>query len=194
MAAREKKYNILVASGDEKLRDFLAQILPSGEYEIAPVVRSAGEARRKFISNQYNILIINTPLPDETGIELAQDLSERPVGILVLTDIHSFDQTAHELEDLGVLTASKPFGRQQAYAYVKLLTAFSNRLSKMEKANKTLQEKVMDIRVINRAKWVLIANEGLTEEEAHHRIEQIAMENRESARMAAEDIIKKYEE
>ncbi len=193
MATEEKKYNILVASGDDKLRDFLAQILPAREYEIHPTVKSAGEARRRFISNAYSILVINTPLPDETGLELAEDLSERPVGILVLSDIQSFDHVCHRLEEFGVLTVPKPLGRQQAYTYIKLLTAFANRIAKMEKANRTLQEKVMDLRVIDRAKWILIRNEGLSEEEAHRRIEQTAMENRESGRMAADDIIRKYE-
>ncbi len=194
MSTAEKKNNVLIVSSDDKLRSFFVQILPPREYEIPPTAKSAGEARRRLISQQYNIVIINTPLPDETGLELAEDLSDRSLGVLAIADIQSFDQVCHTLEDFGVLTVTKPLSRQQAYAYIKLLTAFSARLTKMEKENKSLQEKVMDIRIVDRAKWILIKNEGMTEEEAHHLIEHNAMENRESRRKAAEEIIRKYEE
>ena len=194
MAAGEKKYCVLVASANTKLRDFLAQILPVGDYEVLPNAGSAGEARRRFVSTRCNILVVNTPLPDEFGVELAVDFADRPIGILLLTEIQNYDQISHKAEEFGILTQAKPLSRQQAYASIKLLSALTNRLAKMEKAYKNLQEKVNDLRVVDRAKWLLIEKEGLTEEEAHRKIEKYAMDYRTSRRRAAEDIIREYED
>ena len=76
---------------------------------------------------------------------------------------------------------------------VKMLSAMTLRLEKMESKNRSLQEKMAEIRTINKAKWMLIENQKMTEAEAHHYIEKKAMNERLSRRKAAELIIEKYE-
>jgi len=50
-----------------------------------------------------------------------------------------------------------------------------------------------EIRVINRAKWVLIKHVNMTEDEAHRLIEKQAMDTRTTRRAVAESIIRTYE-
>ena len=59
--------------------------------------------------------------------------------------------------------------------------------------NQRLQIKLIDLRIVNRAKYALIQYLGMTEEQAHKYIEQQAMNQRISKRKAAENIIKTYE-
>ena len=63
----------------------------------------------------------------------------------------------------------------------------------MEKKNKTLQEKMADIRVVNRAKWLLIEHLNMTERDSHYYIEKQAMDTRLSRREVAEHIIRTYD-
>ena len=62
-------------------------------------------------------------------------------------------------------------------------------LRRREEQQATLEEKVAQLRLINRAKWVLIEREGLTEPEAHRRIEKAAMDRRISREQVAREII-----
>ncbi|MDD7579368.1 MAG: ANTAR domain-containing protein, partial [Treponema sp.] len=96
-------------------------------------------------------------------------------------------------EDSGVLTIARPNSRQAFYGALKLLTAVSAKLAKMEKKNRSLIEKMTDIRTVNRAKWLLIENLNMTENDAHHYIEKQAMDTRLSRREVAEGIIRTYD-
>jgi len=67
-------------------------------------------------------------------------------------------------------------------------------LQEMQKENRELKQKIEDIRIIDRAKCVLISRLNLSEEAAHRAIEKQAMDMRASKRVIAEDILKTYED
>ena len=62
-----------------------------------------------------------------------------------------------------------------------------------EKKTRTLREKMDSIRIVNRAKWLLIERLGMTEQDAHGYIEKEAMNRRRTSREIAEEIIRMYE-
>lgn len=193
MTSGRTQYRVLVVSAVEKIYEYITEILPPGEF--SPILRaaSAGEAKRMLVSDEADIVIINTPLPDEFGTELALDLSGGTAGVLLLVKNDYFDQVCYKVEREGVLTVGKPSSRQTLYGAVKLAAAMSARLAKMERKNKTLQEKMADIRTVNRAKWLLIENLNMTERDAHYYIEKQAMNMRLSRHEVAENIIRTYD-
>ena len=193
MATEKRKYRVLVADSGDKIYEYISQSLPRSDYD--PIVKAgdAGEVRRMMLDTPADIVIINTPLRDEFGTELAIDLAEGTAGVLLLVKNELYDQVCYKAEDSGVLTLGKPTSRQGFYSAVKLLTAMTARLSKLEKANHTLQEKMADIRVVNRAKWLLIEHHHMKEQDAHYFIEKQAMDTRLSRREVAENIIRSYD-
>ncbi len=193
MATEKRKYRVLVADSGDKIYDYISQSLPRSDYD--PILRAgdAGEARRMLLNAPVDIVIINTPLKDDFGTELALDLADGSAGVLLLVKNELYDQICYKVEDSGVLTLGKPTSRQGFYSAVKLLTAMTARLSKLEKANHTLQEKMADIRVVNRAKWLLIEHHHMKEQDAHYFIEKQAMDTRLSRREVAENIIRSYD-
>ncbi len=193
MATEKRKYRVLVADSGDKIYEYISQALPRGDYD--PIVKAgdAGEVRRMMLDTPADIVIINTPLRDEFGTELAIDLAEGTAGVLLLVKNELYDQVCYKAEDSGVLTLGKPTSRQGFYSAVKLLTAMTARLSRLEKVNHTLQEKMADIRVVNRAKWLLIEHHHMKEQDAHYFIEKQAMDTRLSRREVAENIIRSYD-
>lgn len=194
MATGKMKYRVLVAGHGDKISDYISEILPSENYE--PILRAedAGQVRRMLLSTPVDIVIINTPLTDEFGVELALDLAQGSMGVLLMVKNELYDQVCAKVEDYGVLTLGKPMSRQGFYSAVKLLTAMTARLARMEKQQKTLQEKMADIRIVNRAKWLLIEHLHMTEKDAHYYIEKQAMDTRLSRREIAENIIRTYDQ
>lgn len=193
MAAGKRQYRVLVAGGNDRTHDFISEILPPGTFE--PLLRAsdAGQTRRMLLSTPVDVVIINAPLTDEFGIDLALDLTQGSMGVMLLVRSELYDQVCGRVEDAGVLTLAKPMSRQAFYSAVRLLTALSARLAKMEKQQKTLQEKMADIRVVSRAKWLLIERLHMREEDAHYFIEKQAMDTRTSRREVAENIIRSYD-
>ena len=184
---------LLVVTQNDKVYDYIIQLLSANEF--SPILRanSAGEAKRMLVSSAVDIVIINTPLPDDFGVELAIDISDAPMGVLLLVKNELFEQVSYRVEDSGVLTLGKPSSRQAVFAAIKLLAAMSTKLEKMEKKNHTLMEKMADIRTVNRAKWLLIENVNMTEKDAHYYIEKQAMDMRLSRKEVAQNIISTYD-
>ena len=192
MAAGKTKYRVLVAGGNEKLCELLSEILPKNEYAFLPPAKTAGEVRRLTMDRSVDLVILNAPLKDEFGIQLAQDLAENNMGVLLLTGSDVSEQVSYRVEQSGVITLAKPTTRQSLYIALRALTALRSKLLQMEQKTKALQQKVADIHTVNHAKWLLIQHDNMTENEAHRFIEKQAMDMRLSRREVAESIIRTY--
>ena len=193
MATKRLQHKVLIVSGSDKVYDFLIGLLPTTEFSPIARANSAGEAKRMLLSSSFDLLLINTPLPDEFGLDLALDMCEATIGIMLLVKNDMLDQVTYKAEDRGIFTVAKPNTKQTVYSAVKLLTAMTQRLKAMEQKTRSLQDKMADIRAINRAKLLLIENLKMNEQEAHHYIEKQAMNLRAPKREIAENIIRTYD-
>lgn len=193
MATGKTKYRVLVAGGNEKLCDLIAEILPKNAYEFLLSVKTAGDVRRLTMNRSVDLVILNTPLTDEFGTQLAQDLAENNMGVLLLAGTDVYEQVSFRVEQSGVITLAKPTTRQSLYIALRALTALRSKLLQMEQKNRALQQKVADIHTVNHAKWLLIQHDHMTENDAHRFIEKQAMDMRLSRREVAESIIRTYD-
>ena len=192
---KELQMSVLIASSNEKFDQVLLSLLPSNEYGHVEVVTSAGAARRKLNNQSFDLLIVNAPLQDERGANLAVDIAgETGIGVLLFLDAAIFDEISVKTEQYGVLTLSKPTNRAIVTQSLKLLCATRQRLKRMEIKAQSFEEKIEEIKLINRAKILLIDKADLDEEGAHKFIEKLAMDSRSSKRRIAEEIIAKYKE
>jgi len=193
MPAEKQQNSVLIISGSDKVIEFFTELLPVSAFTPIITASSAGEARRLLITNSYDLVIINTPLPDEFGSELSLEISLQAYsGVLLLVKSDLFDQISYKVEEYGVLTVVKPNSKQGIYQAVKLLVATRERLRGSEKKNATLQAKMDEIRLINRAKWMLIEHLNMKEAVAHRYIEKQAMDMRITRKEVAENILKTY--
>ncbi|MBP5330612.1 MAG: ANTAR domain-containing protein, partial [Lachnospiraceae bacterium] len=76
----------------------------------------------------------------------------------------------------------------------KWLESARERLRSLEKKASSVEEKMEEIRIVNRAKLVLIEKKGMSETEAHHFLEKQAMNNSVTRLSIAEKVIKLYQE
>ena len=91
-----------------------------------------------------------------------------------------------------MFTLSKPVSRQTVFQALDWLASARERLRKLEKKTVSIEEKMEEIRIVNRAKWLLIEVLKMTEADAHRYIEKQAMDRCISKRAVAEDIIRTY--
>ena len=85
-----------------------------------------------------------------------------------------------------VWQAASPKDRQAA----AMMGATRTKLADMEKKTATLEEKMEEIRLVNRAKWMLIERRGMDEATAHRYIEKLAMDARQTRRLVAQTLIR----
>ena len=148
---------------------------------------SGDEARRRTAQDRFDLIIIDTPLPDETGEKLAAQLSiSTSAGIIVLC--RSSD-IANKAYDSGAAVVSKPIHKTELYQAVRAGFSIRTRLQSAREENARLQKKLRELRTVSQAKCLLIEKESMTEQEAHRYIEKLAMDRRKSKEETAEEII-----
>ena len=93
----------------------------------------------------------------------------------------------------GVFTLPKQTSKPTLLTAINWMSSARERLRKSEKKALSIEEKMEEIRIVNRAKWLLISEMHMDESQAHRYIEKQAMDRCVSKREVAEKIIKTYE-
>ena len=185
----------LIVTSSQDSADMLQQILSAEGYGIIAVARSGSEARRLVVSDtEPELVIINSPLSDEFGQELAVMITENTsAGIILICRNDIGDDIADKVSDSGVCVVPKPVNRQLLSRSVKLIKATRTRMMGLKKENADLLTKIDEMRLINRAKCTLMQYLKFTEPQAHKYIEKQAMNTRQTRREVAMRILATYE-
>ena len=185
---------IFVISSNENFTRYVRENLPSGDYQLAGIATTGTEARQNLIGGSYTVLLINIPLPDENGSMLASDLAgNNSSAVVVFVKASEEPELRDELESSGIFVIGRPCAHAAFQQVIYDAAAAQSRLQHFAVENHRLQTQIIDMRIINRAKWALIQYVGMDENTAHKFIEQQAMNMRISKRAAAENILKTYE-
>jgi len=186
-------YSVLVVSGSERFASALRQLLPDSMYSPVRVLSNAAHAKRAMLESRYDFVIINAPLPDENGTRLAIDaVTDRGSICLLLVGADAFDTVNMKVVDHGVFTLARPVNTSILNTALNWMAAARERMRGQEKKAVSLEAKMEEIRIINRAKWLLIEHLNMAEEDAHHYIERQAMNRCVTKREVADSIIRTY--
>ncbi|GHV05201.1 response regulator [Clostridia bacterium] len=147
---------------------------------------SADAARDILNSRAIELCAVNAPLPDEFGDRLAKDAAKTGITQVVMF-------ARETLTIPGVMILPKPPSRAEllrALDWVKITRA---KLRLFERERSEILQKLEELRVVARAKLVLVERLGLSESEAHRHVEKQAMDMRKSREQVAQMILRTYE-
>ena len=193
MSLKEHVYSALIVSASESFNQNVLKFLPEATYSPTSNAKSISEAQRKVLERFYDLIIINSPLPDDFGAKFAIDTSNNsPSVVLLFVRSDNYEDVYDKVYDFGVFTVRKPLPEQSVTQALDFVKATRERLRKMEKKKVSLEEKMMEIKIVNRAKWTLINSLNMSEDDAHRYIEKQAMDRCISKREIAEEILRTY--
>ena len=193
MVFQERTYSVLIVTASDSFVSSVMPLLPVTDYWPVTSVRSVSEARRRIVETDFDIVLINAPRPDDFGMRLAIDIcTNSGAGVLLMVKNDLFNDIYAKVVSYGVITLSKPTNLQMVAQNLRILCATRERMRQMQARQATVEEKIEEIRLVNRAKWLLIECLSMPEPEAHRYIEKQSMDERISKREVAENIIKTY--
>ena len=185
---------ILISSVGEQSCRSIAGLIDRELYSSMAFARTGSETRRLLPNRRFSLVILNSPLSDEFGHELAQDIARQyACGVVLLTKSDVLEEVTDIVQADGVITVSKPISRHSFHQAVRVGLSETARLSAWEQELNKLRRKLEEARLIGRAKCLLVERRGMTEEEAHHYLEKEAMNRRTSLRDEAEEILSLFE-
>ena len=191
MVFRDETYRVLLVSAAEKFNTVTCSLLPGSEFHPVEIVKTARAAQRRLLEQEFDLVLVNAPLPDEFGTDLAMDVclkSRAAVLLLIKREVH--DEICAKVTDAGVLTLPKPTSEAVMRHMIRTMCAVRERLKRVQERQITVDQKIEEIRIVDKAKWALISSRQMTEEEAHQDIQRQSMDRRVSKRTAAEEILR----
>lgn len=186
----------MLVTPTKKSADMLLELL-RGCWDSPPervlVASSCNEGRRHLIDNAFDLVLINAPLTDEFGHEFAAHVCQSSTaGVLMLVKSDLADTVSEQVENDGVFVVPKPISRSAFYQAIRLVNACRLRVYQLQAENRRLRQRLEDLRVIDRAKCLLIEFNRMSESNAHAHIEKEAMNRRLTKRDVAEEILRRY--
>ena len=170
----------------------LAGLLGAQTVPRIAAAQSGAQARRTLLETEFDLVVIDSPLPDEFGDDFALHASDFPCGVILLVENDRLDDVNFTIENSGVFVVPKPVAPEFFYQAVKLLMSSRQKIRLLESENQKLQQKIEELRLVDRAKCVLIQVLKMTEEGAHRYIEKQSMDKRLPRIAVAENVLRTY--
>ena len=186
---------ILIVSGSEKASaTIVRQLKDIFDQSSISIINSGNEAINSVSYYEYDMVIINCPLPDEYGFDLARYVSGSTMASCVMiVNGDNADSVMERVEKLGVMVISKPLSKDTFSHSLKFMAALRERLLRSRRDDIRPSRKPEEIKTINRAKSALMKYLSFSEQQAHRYIEKQAMDTRSTKLDVALKIIKMYD-
>ena len=187
---------ILVVSSNKSVSETLAAFFRES-FRCTPKLAESAYQAKNYIESEVSIelVMINSPLMDESGLELAEYITENTsANCVLLIKSEVAEKISDRAEKGNIIVVGKTFNRTLLYQIVKTIEIAVNRSLKLYHDNLRLEEKIAEIQSIDKAKFMLMEYKEMTEEEAHAYLEQYAMNKRKKKSLAALSIIDKLSE
>lgn len=182
-------HSVLVVTKDIKTSTLISAMLVPPMFDVI-LAEDFNEARRLCTERVFNIVIVD--FADGEGTDFAVDISSCTSTILLLAPTQFFDQLSYRVEPYGILTITSPFDQFYFYNMIKIAIAVQYKVHFLSSQTIKLKEKMEEIRIVNRAKMLLMQNKEMSEQEAHRFLEKQAMDRSMKRIAVADEIIKTY--
>ena len=193
MNREETIYSVLLVSASDTFNQAAAEIFAVPAFSPVQVAPSIGVAKRALGEREFDFVIVNPPFAGDAGINFSVDTAEtRGAVVLFMTKAEQFEENYEKLAAHGIFLLQKPVSRSVFRIAAGWLISAREGLKKHRQKTISIEEKMNEIRLVNRAKWLLISELKMTEADAHRHIEKQAMDRCASKSRIAEEIINMY--
>lgn len=183
---------LLISSLNHR-QDSLESIL-NVAFPLVQTLDNAAEARRILLEQDFDMIVIDTPLKDEFGHMLSIYAARNPLTSVILAVKNDrLDEMCEKVQEYGVMVLAKPIDDRIFTQTLNLMKAARYRMAVLKKENDDLQSKIEEIKLVDKAKCILIERFQYSEQTAHRAIEKKAMDRRMSRKEIARMIVKNSE-
>lgn len=189
-----KKLNILIADDESIIRLGLKHILEEAGHSVYEAENGVS-ALKLAEGCKPDLVILDIKMPKMDGIEAARLLLNRmqiPVIFLTAYGDQELVERAARIPVMGYLV--KPIKETELLAMIEIATHRYAEFANIAKTASELEEEISTRRIIDHAKGLLMQDDGISEFEAYHRLQQRAQKERRTLLEVAQDLIQNPQE
>lgn len=184
---------LLIASASREVRNDLSLMGAKAGFD--DISATGGNDLRDLCANGcYDLVVMALPLENEFGLETALHISKScPGGLLIITPSKVYEEVCEKGARILAPILPRTAPKAQIINIMRFLLSVQRKFSEADEENAKLQGVVSEMKLVNRAKCVLIEYLRISEQEAHRQLRKRAMDQRVTLTDAARDILKIYE-
>lgn len=186
--------SLLLITGSKDTAAHFAAFLPADRF--APELNVCSPLEAPYVLDEavYDVVVLDGSVPFDTASSLALRAEQTgAAGVLLLAETDRFGAVSAFSQEHGFMTLQSPVDPALLKQSLGMMAAVSQRLRALESRAEKLQAKMEELRIVDRAKLLLIQRFKMTEKQAHRFIEKNAMDRCVTRRAVAEKIIRTYE-
>jgi AmiR/NasT family two-component response regulator len=184
---------VLIAEDEALIRMDLREMLEEEGHEVIGEARDGAEALALTRTARPDIVFMDVKMPTMGGIEAAAAISAESLAPVVMVTAFSQSGLVEEAARAGAMGyVVKPFSRNDIVPAMQVAVSRYAEMDLLTRQVGDLEERLETRKLLDRAKGLLMAG-GLSEPEAFHRLQKLAMDKRKSLREVAEAVITAHE-
>ena len=167
----------------------LRSLLEGSGFDVCGEARDGIEAVELADRLAPDVILMDVKMPRLDGIDASRRiLDERPVPIVMLTAF-GHDELVQRAVDIGVFGyLTKPFREQDVVPAIRAAQARHTEFAAVKLQATSLLEALEARKAIERAKGILMAKEGLTEDEAFARLRRASQKSGRPMKVIADAV------
>jgi response regulator NasT len=185
---------VLIAEDETIIRLDLRAMLEQAGYEVCGEARDGEEAVELARALEPDLAVMDVKMPQLDGIEAARRiLEERPLPIVIVS-AYGQEELVSRAVEVGVFGyLVKPFREQDLLPAIHTARARHDELQALREEAESLADALAARKAIERAKGLLMAKEGLTEDEAFDRLRRASQISGRPLKVVADALIATFE-
>ncbi len=189
-----ERTRVIIADDESVIRADLREMLTNLGYLVVGEVGDGQSAVNVARELKPDVVIMDIKMPDLDGIEAAKVLTQEKVAPVLLLTAYSQRDLIDRAKEAGVVGyLVKPFREQEIVPAIEIALERFKEFRELEKEVGSLRETLETRKIVDRAKGLLMDQQGLTEAEAFRKIQKMSMNTRKPMKEIAEAIILAHE-
>lgn len=185
-----KKLKILLADDEAILRLDLREMLTDAGHEIVGEASNGQEAVQLARELRPEFIIMDVKMPIMDGLTAAKLIAAEAIAPVLLLTAYSQQDIVDKASDAGVIAyLVKPIREEQLFPAMEIAVSRFTEMQTLNKELQQLKDSLETRKLLDRAKGILMAAHGMTEQEAYRKMQQFSMAKRISLKELAESII-----
>jgi len=183
-------HRVLIAEDEALIRMDLAEMLREEGYDIVGEAGDGQEAVELAELHKPDLVIMDVKMPRRDGLDAAAEIASKRIAPIVVLTAFSQRELVERARDAGAMAyLVKPFTISDLIPAIELAVSRFSEVTELEREVATLSERLETRKLIERAKGVLQAKQGMTEPEAFTWIQRAAMDRRTPMKRVAEVVL-----
>lgn len=180
--------NVLIAARTADACRTLGGYIDRAAYDVTTA--TDGNTVREIDIDRYDVVFVSVPLENESGLELIAELRRRSDAphIIAIVREEAADAAYKKLSPTGAYIITKPLFKGSLMQAIRFCEMHAENEKALRKRVSELEQLPELEKKLARAK-IMLVEKGMTEEQAHRKLQKLAMDLRTSVYDVAEDII-----